>query len=84
MDNSDAGLPTGKLSEAEWLISLNAGELIGHLAVTGRLRTREGDRAGERKLRLFGVACCRSLQHWSNLPLVPSTIDAAEQFADGD
>jgi hypothetical protein len=72
------------LSESEWLASTSARDLSGHLIMIGGLRSREGDRAGERKLRLFGVACCKHIHHWSKLPLISDTINATEKFADDD
>jgi hypothetical protein len=36
-----------------------------------------------RKLRLFGVACCRQVPEWSEDARVAAALAAAEEFADG-
>jgi hypothetical protein len=61
--------------ENEWLTSSDAMPLLQMVEFLHR--------AGERKLRLFGVACCRNI--WSLLRDERSrnAVQVAEQFADG-
>jgi hypothetical protein len=61
------------MTEAEWLVAddLRAMfEAIEH-------------RASERKLRLFGVACCRRVQHLMTAPEHLASVDVSERLADG-
>ena len=60
------------MTEKEWLESTDRWEMVDHIVPT----------ASERKLRLFGCACCR--RHWSWLhPAEQVAIEVAERFADG-
>jgi hypothetical protein len=61
------------MTEAEWLACDDPWKLLEEI----------GWIASERKLRLFAVACCRSLWHVAGDDLTRETIDAAERFADG-
>jgi hypothetical protein len=45
---------------------------------------RESGKAGERKLRLFGCACCRRIWHQVPDPRSRRAIEAAERFAEGE
>jgi hypothetical protein len=59
------------MTESEWLANPDVDELLDYL----------GDRIGERKLRLFAVACCRRL--WPILDEdARRVVVAAESFAD--
>ena len=62
------------MTEAEWL---SCNDPVAMLAYLDRPR-------GNRKLRLFAVACCRD--HWQLLPNKASRdgVDWAERFADGN
>ena len=42
-----------------------------------------GDTASERKLRLYGVACCRRVGHLVDFPEFIRAVDVAEEYADG-
>jgi hypothetical protein len=61
------------MDEAEWWVSNDPESLLLFL----------GRRANDRRLRLFGVACCRRV--WDRLgdPRSCTAIDQAEAFADG-
>jgi hypothetical protein len=60
------------MTEAEWLTSPTAERLLNHIK----------GRAGERKLRLYGGACCRRC--WSLLDARSRlAVEVAERFADG-
>jgi hypothetical protein len=62
------------MTEAEWLGCKNAQQMLH--ALRGR--------ASERKLRLFGVSCCRRIDHLFYSPRYRTAIDVAERFADGN
>ena len=60
------------MTEAEWLESTDLGPMLEFLR----------DKASERKLRLFAVACCRRI--WGAFdPRSSEAIEIAEGFADG-
>jgi hypothetical protein len=64
------------MSEAEWLKCDDPQVMLSFLQETGR--------AGDRKLRLFGLACCRRIWTWLTSDLSRQAVEAAEQFADED
>jgi hypothetical protein len=61
------------MTEVEWLASIDPEPMLSFLAI---------DKL-ERKLRLFAVACCRSI--WTAMPddFSRQAVEAVEQFADG-
>jgi hypothetical protein len=60
------------MKEADWLTCPTAERLLSHLK----------GRAGERKLRLYGAACCRRC--WPLLAVrARAAVEAVERFADG-
>jgi hypothetical protein len=60
------------MTEADWLAATDPAPMLTFLA----------DRASERKLRLFGCACCRRV--WRLLPAAGrKAVQASEQHADG-
>jgi hypothetical protein len=63
------------MTEREWRSSTDPGAMLAFLQRSGKI--------SERKLRLFGVACCRRI--WHLLPDEPRRrgVEAAELFADG-
>lgn len=63
------------MTEQEWQTSQDPEAMVSHLRVSGKLT--------ERKVRLFGVACCRSI--WAVLEDKRSrrAVEVAELFAEG-
>ena len=62
------------MTEAEWLAATDPGQMFAHL------RDRGG--ASERKLRLFGVACCRAIwEHFDER--CRRAVEVSERYADG-
>ncbi len=61
------------MTEAEWNTCTDPQEMLNFLH----------DRASERKLRLFRVACCRRIGHLYTREQVRAALDTAEDFADG-
>jgi len=61
------------MTEAEWLVAVNAQKMIAALSGKG----------SERLWRLFAVACCRRFEHRMRNPRSRRALDVAEQFADG-
>jgi len=62
------------MTEAEWLTGTDPGPMLDCL----------GEQASDRKLRLFGCACIRSVGHLlADGPISEKTIEFAERFADG-
>jgi hypothetical protein len=62
------------MNEAEWLACTDPHKMLKH--VRGR--------ATPRKLRLFAVACCRSVWDLLDDPVFRQTVETAERFADGE
>jgi hypothetical protein len=60
------------MTEAEWLACTSPRQMLGRL----------GDRASNRKLRLFACACCRRLSSYLPEESIPP-VAVAERFADG-
>lgn len=61
------------MTEEEWLMAQTASDLLHHIRASASLR----------KLRLFGVACCRRVLHLNFAPEVPRALDIVEALADG-
>jgi hypothetical protein len=62
------------MTEADWLACTGPQKMLEHL----------GDRASERKLRLFAGARCRLFRpDWDDCWPVREAVEAAEQFSDG-
>jgi hypothetical protein len=61
------------VTEAEWLSCTDPQKMLEHL----------GDRASERKLRLFAVACCRKIWHLLPDQDCRKAVQIAEAFAEG-
>jgi hypothetical protein len=61
------------MTEAEWLTCSDPASMLGLLVARGSVR----------KLRLFGVACCRRAEVGSRRALAGRGIDLAERLADG-
>jgi hypothetical protein len=57
-------------------------EGVGPVDMLGMLPNEE-EEDSERKLRLFAVACCRSIWHLLNDTLSRQAVEVVEQFADG-
>src|SRR5581483_3591788 len=62
------------MTEEEWL---TPGDLSRHVALMWAEKRA-------RKLRLFGVACCRQLDPWVDEPVLHEALARAERFADGE
>lgn len=60
------------MTEAEWLTCTDPGPMLEYLK----------GRASERKLRLFGVACCRLVWHLLD-EIGKKAVECAERMADG-
>src|SRR5437764_8207308 len=61
------------MTQAEWAACDDVGPMLEFLR----------GRASDRKLRLFGVACCRRIWHWLTNERGRKAIELAERFADG-
>ena len=61
------------MTEAEWLAAANPEPMLKFL----------GDRASDRKRRLFACACCRRHWHWVEGTASAKAVEVAERFADG-
>jgi hypothetical protein len=66
------------MTEDEWLNGNDPEALLDHLATQGEGRSK----AGKRRLRLFGCACCRRIWHLLDKDS-RAAIEACERFADG-
>lgn len=69
------------MTEAEWLVSDDPAAILRFVTMPDALDRRAGP--SDRKLRLFAVACCRSV--WRDLADARSrnAVGVAERFADG-
>src|SRR4051794_7575301 len=65
--------PPADMDEATWLACTHPGLMLRSL----------GERASERKLRLFACACCRSVWHLLPEERIRHLVENAECFADG-
>src|SRR5262245_36603242 len=71
------------LTESEWLDSSNCWPERDYLGeMFSYLRRSRCSQASERKLRLFGCACCRRIWHLLDSSS-RNAVAVAEQFADG-
>jgi hypothetical protein len=78
------------MREKDWLASVDIhsslrlvrGEAVGFLAFVG-LRKQPQVRAGERRMRLFGCACCRRIERLIEDKRFLHGVEAVEQLADG-
>jgi hypothetical protein len=66
---------------AEWPTCTDARRMLEHLTGRGRGRLLQTE-PGRRKLRLFGVACCRRVWHLLDTDC-RGAVEVAERFADG-
>lgn len=62
------------MTETEWLTITSPRRMLEHLAAW----------VTDRKMRLFGVACCRSIGHLLAHDLLATAVSVAEALADGD
>jgi hypothetical protein len=63
------------MTEAEWDTCTDPRRMLAFL--------KQGPHAHERKLRLFGCACCRRLWHLLTREEVRAAVEVAERYADG-
>jgi hypothetical protein len=61
------------MTEAEWMTCTNPQKMLDFL----------GEKANDRKLRLFAVACCRGVWAWIKLKRSREATEQAERYADG-
>jgi hypothetical protein len=61
------------MTEAQWLVYEHPIPLLEHVEY----------KASKRKLRLFACACCRRIQHLMDSAVLRTTLEAAEDYADG-
>src|SRR6267154_1611180 len=61
------------MTEAEWLACTDPTPMLDFLR----------DKASDRKLRLFAVACCRGVQYLVTHDDLAKSLEVAERFADG-
>jgi hypothetical protein len=63
------------MDEAAWLTATDPTPMLAFL--------RNAERASERKLRLFAVACFREVWEWLNDIRIREAVQTAERYADG-
>jgi hypothetical protein len=68
------------MTEAEWLTGAFADLMLVHLHANTRVARLK---AGRRKLRLFGCACCRQVWHLMTDGRSRRAVEVGERFADG-
>lgn len=61
------------MTEAEWLACTDPGKMVACLS----------KETHDRKLRLFGCACCRQVWQWITEEVFRTAVETAERFADG-
>jgi hypothetical protein len=64
------------MTEAEWLACTDLEAMLESLQASGK--------AGDRKLRLFAVACCRGFWHLLDDAWTRNVVEVSEGFADGE
>jgi hypothetical protein len=70
------------VTEQEWLTCTDPTPMLTYSEPTPLLQFLQ-DKASERKLRLFGCACCRRIWHLLIDERNRKAVEAAEQYADG-
>lgn len=69
------------MTEAEWLACDDPKAILGHLRDIAKMQRTK---AGKRRLRLFGCACCRRVWgHLASVELCRKYVEIAEAYADG-
>src|SRR5947207_1659130 len=63
------------MNESDWLTSTDPRAMLDFL--------RTGGQASERKLRLFGVACCRRVSQYVPTAWKAEEMEVVERYADG-
>jgi hypothetical protein len=71
----DAMTIPGRMTEGEWLDAIDPAAMLDFL--------RDSGRAGDRKLRLFAVACCRRIWDFLLDNRSRLALEVSEQYADG-
>jgi len=74
------------MNEEEWLTSSYPTQMLNFVrgkSRDGTLRNLVRGRSSDRKLRLFGVACCRRVHSLLSDQASKLAVDVAERFADG-
>src|SRR5215218_2844102 len=61
------------MTEEEWLRREDVGRMLAHVA----------DSASDRKLRLFGCACCQQIESLLTEERSRQAVEVAERFAEG-